>query len=134
MRRRQTALADQLVGGEGPGGEQRDERVVGEVRVAAGRRRHAASAERRNDLRQDVVDDYTAAADTLRAAGVQVVLIQHEFGIFGGPNGSHVLALARALTERGIPYLVTLHTVLSAPTQSQAATAAFLIARAPEDP
>lgn len=81
-------------------------------------------------IRQDCVDDYTAAADALRAAGVDVVLIQHEYGIFGGPNGSHVLALARALTERGIPYLVTLHTVLSRPSPGQAATLRALCARA----
>ena len=67
-------------------------------------------------IRQDVLDDYTAAADRLLAAGVDTVLIQHEFGIFGGTNGAHVLALTQALVDRGIPYLVTLHTVLSRPT------------------
>src|SRR5439155_23564316 len=79
---------------------------------------------------QDSVSDYEAAAHTLAAAGVQVVLIQHEYGIFGGPNGSHVLHLARALSERGIPYMVTLHTLLSRPTAGQAATLSALCARA----
>ena len=71
---------------------------------------------------QDNIDDYTSAARTLRRAGVQAVLIQHEYGIFGGPDGSHVVRLAQSLTECGIPYLVTLHTVLSWPSAGQAAT------------
>jgi uncharacterized protein (TIGR03083 family) len=81
-------------------------------------------------IRQDVVEDYTAAADALLAADVDVVLIQHEYGIFGGSNGSHVVALARALSERGIPYLVTLHTVLSRPTPGQATTLRALCSQA----
>ncbi len=81
-------------------------------------------------IRQDVAADYAAAAQTLHAAGVRVVLIQHEYGIFGGPDGAHVLALAAALTERGIPYLVTLHTVLSLPTPGQASTLRALCAQA----
>jgi glycosyltransferase involved in cell wall biosynthesis len=81
-------------------------------------------------VRQDVVKDYIAAADALVAAGVGAVLIQHEYGIFGGPNGSHVLALTRALGEHGIPYLVTLHTVLSQPSPGQAGVLRALCARA----
>jgi glycosyltransferase involved in cell wall biosynthesis len=81
-------------------------------------------------IRQDVVKDYIAAADAMLAAGVSAVLIQHEYGIFGGPNGAHVLALTKTLTERGIPYLVTLHTVLSRPTPGQAAVLRALCARA----
>jgi glycosyltransferase involved in cell wall biosynthesis len=81
-------------------------------------------------VRQDVAKDYIAAADTLMAAGVRAVLIQHEYGIFGGPNGSHVLALTRALTDHGIPYVVTLHTVLSRPSPGQATVLRALCARA----
>jgi glycosyltransferase involved in cell wall biosynthesis len=44
------------------------------------------------------------------------VLVQHEYGIFGGPDGNDVLALIDALT---IPVIVVLHTVLLAPTDSQ---------------
>jgi glycosyltransferase involved in cell wall biosynthesis len=73
-------------------------------------------------IRQDHIADYEDAAGRIQAAGIDVVLIQHEYGIFGGPNGSHVLHLANALTARGIPYLVTLHTLLSTPTPGQAAT------------
>jgi glycosyltransferase involved in cell wall biosynthesis len=79
---------------------------------------------------QDRVEDYTAAAAALRAAGVQVVLIQHEYGIFGGEDGAHILTFARALTEHRIPFVVTLHTVLSRPTRGQARTLRELCARA----
>src|SRR6185437_12785182 len=73
-------------------------------------------------INQDQIEDYTAAAAVLRTAGVQAVLIQHEYGIFGGPDGSHIVQLAHALSDCGIPYLVTLHTVLSRPSAGQAAT------------
>src|SRR5690349_6806741 len=73
-------------------------------------------------INQDHIEDYSAAAHALREAGVQAVLIQHEYGIFGGRDGSHILELTRALQACGIPYLVTLHTVLSRPSPGQAAT------------
>jgi glycosyltransferase involved in cell wall biosynthesis len=43
------------------------------------------------------------------------VLIQHEYGIFGGEHGRYVCSLARQLRRRGVPYAVTLHTVLDNP-------------------
>jgi glycosyltransferase involved in cell wall biosynthesis len=92
------------------------------VVVAIDRDGHEYADEVIATVRHGVLADYSAVADQLGAAGVGVVLIQHEYGIFGGPNGSHVLALAGALTERGIPYLVTLHTVLSRPSPGQLAT------------
>jgi glycosyltransferase involved in cell wall biosynthesis len=79
---------------------------------------------------QDRISSYETAADDIVAAGVDAVLIQHEYGIFGGPDGSYVLHLAHALTRRGIPYLVTLHTLLSQPSPGQAATLAALCAGA----
>ncbi|MER7005263.1 glycosyltransferase [Dactylosporangium sp. NPDC000555] len=81
-------------------------------------------------INQDRIEDYSAAARVLREAGVQVVLIQHEYGIFGGPAGSHLLELTRALNACGIPYLLTLHTVLPQPSPEQAATLRALCARA----
>jgi glycosyltransferase involved in cell wall biosynthesis len=50
------------------------------------------------------------------------VVIQHEYGIFGGPDGAWITGFASELTRRGVPYLVTLHTVLSSPSASQAGT------------
>ena len=80
-------------------------------------------------INQDRIEDYSAAARALREAGVQVVLIQHEYGIFGGTDGSHLLELTRALNACGIPYLLTLHTVLSRPSPGQAATLRALVRR-----
>jgi glycosyltransferase involved in cell wall biosynthesis len=60
-------------------------------------------------IRRDDPLSYSAAAQRLNALDCDVVLIQHEFGIFGGTAGGHVLHLVEALN---VPYVVTLHTVL----------------------
>jgi glycosyltransferase involved in cell wall biosynthesis len=72
-------------------------------------------------LEQDDPAAYPKAAAALAEAGVDAVVVQHEFGIFGGPDGMWINDFAEELTARGVPYLVTLHTVLSAPTPGQAA-------------
>ena len=46
---------------------------------------------------------------------VDVVLLQHEYGIFGGRDGEYVLSFAEELAQ---PLVVTLHTVLSEPTRA----------------
>jgi len=60
--------------------------------------------------------DYARAAEYLNAGRFEVVSLQHEFGIFGGEAGSHVIALLSRLTA---PIITTLHTVLSEPTPAQ---------------
>ena len=70
-------------------------------------------------LQQAVPHDYVAVAQELNGNGTDVVLIEHEFGIFGGEAGEYVLALA---AELEVPMVVTLHTVLSNPSEQQAAT------------
>jgi glycosyltransferase involved in cell wall biosynthesis len=60
--------------------------------------------------------DYIRAARALSRTDVDVVLVQHEYGIFGGLDGEYVLSFARELSQ---PLVVTLHTVLSAPTPHQ---------------
>jgi polysaccharide biosynthesis protein PslF len=45
-----------------------------------------------------------------------VAVVQHEYGIYGGWDGSEILPLLAALT---VPSVVVLHTVLSAPTAHQ---------------
>jgi glycosyltransferase involved in cell wall biosynthesis len=62
------------------------------------------------------IDDYVRAADFLNAGGFDVVCLQHEFGIFGGDAGAHILELLPRLT---MPVVTTLHTVLSDPTAVQ---------------
>src|SRR6266850_167738 len=64
---------------------------------------------------QDLVS-YLRAADFLNISNVDIVCLQHEFGIFGGPAGGHILALLR---EVRMPVVTTLHTVLREPKADQ---------------
>ena len=68
---------------------------------------------------KDQRGDYASAARVLDRRGDDVVVIQHEYGIFGGHEGSHILSLAAELRQ---PMVLTLHTVLSAPSVGQAET------------
>jgi len=70
----------------------------------------------RFEVRANVPRDYRLAADFLNINEVQAVVLQHEFGIFGGPAGSNVLRLLRALR---MPIVTTLHTVLTEPEAEQ---------------
>lgn len=70
------------------------------------------------------LDEYRAAADFLNFSNVDVVSLQHEFGIYGGPCGSHILAL---LQDLRMPIVTTLHTVLSEPSQTQRAVMMQLV-------
>jgi glycosyltransferase involved in cell wall biosynthesis len=67
-------------------------------------------------VRFEIIDNdiksYQRAADFLNINNFDVVCLQHEFGIFGGPSGSHVLNL---LKELRMPIVTTLHTVLKNP-------------------
>ena len=67
-------------------------------------------------IRRDVRADYMSAARALNDCGVEVVSIQHEYGIWGGEDGAYVLDFVRALR---MPAVATLHTVLSKPSVSQ---------------
>ncbi|HEX2704171.1 MAG TPA: glycosyltransferase family 4 protein [Candidatus Lustribacter sp.] len=67
-------------------------------------------------IRRDVDADYARAARALRDCDVDVVSIQHEYGIWGGEDGASVLDFVRALDK---PVVATLHTVLRHPTPSQ---------------
>ena len=66
-----------------------------------------------NDAR---IEDYAHAADVLNASQFEAVSLQHEFGIFGGEAGAHIMAL---LSRLNMPIVTTLHTVLSEPTLAQ---------------
>jgi glycosyltransferase involved in cell wall biosynthesis len=65
-------------------------------------------------IREQQLEDYESAAAFLNAGRYDVVSLQHEFGIFGGEAGSHVLTL---LTQLEMPVVTTLHTVLADPSQ-----------------
>ncbi len=68
------------------------------------------------EIRDGRLGDYEQAAAVLNADRDGVVSLQHEFGIFGGEAGGHIMALMSRLT---IPVVTTLHTVLARPTAAQ---------------
>lgn len=68
------------------------------------------------EIDQDDPSSYSVAADFLNVADVEVISVQHEFGIFGGAAGEHVLELMRRVQA---PVVSTLHTVLAAPDADQ---------------
>ncbi len=70
----------------------------------------------RFELREKELASYHRAADYLNINKVDVVCLQHEYGIYGGPAGSHILALLRDLR---MPIVATLHTVLREPDAQQ---------------
>jgi glycosyltransferase involved in cell wall biosynthesis len=67
-------------------------------------------------LAQDDLRSYREAAEFLNFNNIDMVCLQHEYGIFGGPAGSHVLQLLRGLK---MPVVTTLHTVLREPNPDQ---------------
>ncbi len=79
----------------------------------------------RHRIRRDVQHDYIAVADAVNASSIDVVSIQHEYGIWGGPDGAYVLDFVRALNR---PVVTTLHTVLRRPTAAQRQILATLVA------
>src|SRR5690349_24355673 len=78
-------------------------------------------------IAQAVRGDYVRTARMLGRLDVDVVLLQHEYGIFGGRDGEYVLSFAQELAQ---PLVVTLHTVLSEPTPHQAEVLTELCAEA----
>lgn len=68
------------------------------------------------ELGETDIASYRRAADFLNVNAVDVVSIQHEYGIFGGKAGAHVLAFLRELR---MPVVTTLHTILSEPNGYQ---------------
>lgn len=77
---------------------------------------HTYPANVRRRIREDRPADYLAAAEFIAAEAFDVVCLQHEFGIFGGEAGNHLLPLIAALR---VPLVTTLHTVLDQPTPAQ---------------
>ena len=70
----------------------------------------------RFEIEEQDLSSYMRAADFLNISNVDIVCLQHEFGIFGGPAGGHILALLRELR---MPVVTTLHTMLREPRAEQ---------------
>jgi glycosyltransferase involved in cell wall biosynthesis len=70
----------------------------------------------RFEIDERELDSYRRAAEFLNINNVELVSVQHEFGIYGGPAGSHLLTFLREVRR---PVVTTLHTVLSEPNADQ---------------
>lgn len=70
----------------------------------------------RVEIRKDVRSDYVSAAGWVNDSRIRAVSIQHEYGIFGGDDGEHVLDFVSRLD---VPAIATLHTVLKSPSPRQ---------------
>lgn len=70
----------------------------------------------RFEIDEQDLSSYLRAADFLNMNNVDIVCLQHEFGIYGGPAGGHILGLLRELR---MPVVTTLHTVLQDPRPDQ---------------
>jgi glycosyltransferase involved in cell wall biosynthesis len=79
-------------------------------------RRHAYPARVRFEIAESDLASYRRAADFLNVNAVDVVSVQHEYGIFGGKAGRHVLQMLRELR---MPIVTTLHTILAEPNSLQ---------------
>ncbi len=68
------------------------------------------------EINQDQLKDYNLAADMLNLNHVDIVCVQHEYGIFGGQRGSFIIEL---LSDLKMPIVTTLHTILKNPTDEE---------------
>lgn len=64
------------------------------------------------EIHRDHLDDYQRAADFINFGDADVVCVQHEFGIYGGDAGTHLMRLLRNLRK---PVVTTLHTIIADP-------------------
>lgn len=78
-------------------------------------------------IAQDSPADYAAAARRINESAVGAVWLQHEYGIFGGAEGEMVCDFVDRLAP---PLVLTLHTVLSDPSERQARILSHLVTRA----
>jgi glycosyltransferase involved in cell wall biosynthesis len=79
-------------------------------------RRHAYPSSVRFEVAQGDLASYRRAADFLNVNRVDILSVQHEYGIFGGKAGAHLLALLRELR---MPIVTTFHTILPDPNPAQ---------------
>ncbi|NOY97463.1 MAG: glycosyltransferase [Chlorobi bacterium] len=67
-------------------------------------------------INQERLQDYPKAADFINKSGVNLCILEHEYGVFGGKSGVYILSLLHRLK---IPLVVTLHTILEKPSSDE---------------
>jgi glycosyltransferase involved in cell wall biosynthesis len=77
-------------------------------------------------IRAETVEDYSRAARAINESAADVVWVQHEFGIYGGPDGAYISEL---IDRVAAPVVTTFHTVLSSPSEGQRAIVTHLLSR-----
>jgi len=80
----------------------------------------------RFEITEGDISSYRAAANYLNSKDIDIVCLQHEYGIYGGKAGSHVLELLKHLR---MPVVTTLHTVLRDPDTYQRSVLQEIAAR-----
>ncbi|WP_375286864.1 glycosyltransferase [Sphingomonas sp.] len=78
-------------------------------------------------IAQDERAAYIEAARKIETSGAEAIWLQHEYGIYGGSAGEHILAL---LDRTSLPLIVTLHTVLEQPSTEERRVMEALLRRA----
>jgi len=68
------------------------------------------------ELQQHDRNSYITTAEAINTSDIDLLVIEHEYGIFGGESGEYILDFAEKLQ---IPFITTLHTVLPSPTPKQ---------------
>lgn len=68
------------------------------------------------DINQDKFSNYVKAANLINVADIDVVIIEHEYGIFGGEDGDYIVPFVKLIKK---PIITTFHTVLKNPTAKQ---------------
>lgn len=86
------------------------------IAVTDGTVRYDYPPEVRFEIPEKDADAYLRAADFLNISHADALCVQHEFGIYGGPAGSHLISLLKRVR---MPIVTTLHTVLQEPNPEQ---------------
>ena len=74
---------------------------------------HEYPAEVKFIIRQDIQEDYIAAANFINNSNIDACILQHEFGIYGGESGIFLLPFINQINK---PIISVLHTILNSPT------------------
>ncbi len=90
-------------------------------------KKYAYPKEVRFSIQQNDTEDYLRAAYMINNSAVDLVILQHEYGIFGGSDGALVIKFAAHLKK---PFILVTHTVLPRPSPGQRIVLQILSRRA----